>query len=155
MTYSEKLKDPRWQRRRLEVLQYYNFFCDQCGDDKTELHVHHRVYIKGREPWDYPIQMLRAVCKPCHESLTKVDQALKGSATNAIIAANVEGIKLLLAEHAMTGPGDEAFVAAIEFINFALETICPPQLAKLELHILPTPDAVNEIRARIEKALKP
>jgi hypothetical protein len=66
-TYSEKLKDPRWQRLRLEVLDRDDFTCQICFDSTTTLSVHHRYYIKGREPWDYPLQLLITLCQPCHE----------------------------------------------------------------------------------------
>jgi len=66
-TYFEKLKDPRWQKVRLSVLQRDSWTCQHCGDTESELHVHHGVYKFGVEPWDYPLQYLRTYCKPCHE----------------------------------------------------------------------------------------
>ena len=30
--YFEKLKDPRWQKKRLEVFEYYDFKCSNCGE---------------------------------------------------------------------------------------------------------------------------
>lgn len=67
-SYWEKLQDPRWQRKRLEVLANANFRCEACGDSEETLHVHHGFYAKGREPWDYPNESLHALCKTCHES---------------------------------------------------------------------------------------
>lgn len=68
MTYSEKLKDPRWQRKRLEVLNRDQFKCKLCDDDKTELQIHHLKY-KG-EPWDAPLYCLETLCKDCHSIKT-------------------------------------------------------------------------------------
>lgn len=65
MKYSEKLKDPRWQRKRLEVLSRDNWKCINCGDDKSTLHVHHEKY-KG-EPWEIDNSKLKTVCYKCHE----------------------------------------------------------------------------------------
>lgn len=65
-TYSEKLKDPRWQKKRLEVLQRDNFTCQLCGDAETELHVHHHSYVKGRQPWEYELTNVVTYCKHCH-----------------------------------------------------------------------------------------
>ena len=31
MTYTEKLKDPRWQKKRLEILERDNWECQDCG----------------------------------------------------------------------------------------------------------------------------
>lgn len=65
-TYSEKLKDPRWQRKRLEIMQIHDFSCDICGDKSETLHVHHNYYVTGRNPWEYPDFALSVFCKTCH-----------------------------------------------------------------------------------------
>lgn len=64
--YSEQLKDPRWQKKRLEILQRDEFKCVQCDDEKSQLHVHHVYYLKGKYLWDYPDILLVTVCKTCH-----------------------------------------------------------------------------------------
>jgi hypothetical protein len=69
-TYAEKLKDPRWQRRRLEVFQRDKFTCQWCFMDHKTLHVHHLDYIDGREPWDYPMEYLQTLCHECHEEVS-------------------------------------------------------------------------------------
>ena len=69
MSYSDKLKDPRWQKKRLEVLNRDNFTCKLCGDSETELHIHHVEY-KG-EPWEQDLDKLDTLCKHCHFCLKK------------------------------------------------------------------------------------
>lgn len=64
--YQAKLLDPRWQRKRLEALQRSDFSCDCCGDSVSTLHVHHKQYIKGREPWEYEVGQLCCLCAECH-----------------------------------------------------------------------------------------
>jgi len=64
MTYSEKLLDPRWQKKRLKILERDGFACKYCGDTKKTLHVHHDAYYK--EPWDVPDDDLATCCKDCH-----------------------------------------------------------------------------------------
>lgn len=80
MNYSEKLKDPRWQRKRLEVLSRDNFRCDLCRRDTKTLHVHHRYYTRGLEPWEYPDQVYRTLCEDCHSlihlKLTPLEETL-------------------------------------------------------------------------------
>jgi hypothetical protein len=66
-TYSEKLRDPRWQKTRLEILARDYWSCQICHDTKTTLNVHHRYYDYGVEPWDYPKSALITLCQPCHE----------------------------------------------------------------------------------------
>lgn len=68
MEYSEKLKSPRWQRKRLEVLNRDNFTCCKCRDKETELHVHHLKYFK--EPYDAPLEYLQTLCSNCHYYIT-------------------------------------------------------------------------------------
>lgn len=65
--YWELLRDPQWQRKRLEVMQRANFKCERCGDASSTLNVHHTYYTKGAMPWDYPDEALKCWCEPCHE----------------------------------------------------------------------------------------
>ena len=65
-TYYEKLKDPRWQRKRLEIMQRDGFKCADCGEDSETLNIHHRYYIKGRNPWEYPDWSMKTLCDGCH-----------------------------------------------------------------------------------------
>ena len=67
MTYSEKLKDPRWQRKRLEIMERDNFQCRFCDDNEKTLNVHHGYYEKGLDPWEYKENTLYTICIECHE----------------------------------------------------------------------------------------
>lgn len=66
-TYSEKLRDPRWQRKRLEVLQRDDFSCKFCSDAHTELHIHHLKY--SGDPWEARMEDLITCCKDCHSTI--------------------------------------------------------------------------------------
>ncbi|MCG8619920.1 MAG: AAA family ATPase [Desulfobacterales bacterium] len=66
--YSEKLKHPKWQKKRLEIFQRDNWQCVQCGDSDTELSVHHTVYRRGVNPWEYDGNELITLCVNCHEN---------------------------------------------------------------------------------------
>lgn len=65
MQYSEKLRDPRWQRKRLHIFERDNWKCTVCGDSKATLEIHHLDYL-GNDPWDYPDDMLSTLCTKCH-----------------------------------------------------------------------------------------
>lgn len=65
MTYSEKLKDPRWQKKRLQILDRDEWTCQWCGDKHSTLHVHHTYYEKG-DPWNTDENLLITVCEDCH-----------------------------------------------------------------------------------------
>lgn len=68
MTYSEKLKSPKWQRKRLEILQRDQFTCCYCHDKETELQIHHLKY--NGEPWQAKSEDLITLCKHCHSLIS-------------------------------------------------------------------------------------
>ncbi len=80
-SYSEKLKDPRWQKKRLNILNRDGFSCQWCGDKEHTLHVHHLKY-KG-DPWDAPDEWLLTICEDCHET----DHALRDDYESDLIQA--------------------------------------------------------------------
>lgn len=67
LTYSEKLKNPKWQRKRLEIFQRDNWACVNCESTTECLRVHHKKYIYGNDPWDYDNSFLETLCHKCHE----------------------------------------------------------------------------------------
>jgi hypothetical protein len=66
MKYAQKLRLPVWQRKRLEILSERNFTCERCNSSERELHVHHKKYSRGKEPWDYPSNNFEVLCVDCH-----------------------------------------------------------------------------------------
>ena len=65
-SYSALLKKPQWQKRRLEIYQRDEWKCQCCNDTETELHVHHKVYRDGLNPWQYEDNELITLCANCH-----------------------------------------------------------------------------------------
>lgn len=72
MNYSEKLRSPLWQKKRLEILQRDNFTCLNCGDNKSHLHVHHLQYLRFKDPWEYDNDYLITLCNKCHNEEEKL-----------------------------------------------------------------------------------
>jgi 5-methylcytosine-specific restriction endonuclease McrA len=68
MEYSEKLKHPKWQKKRLEILQRDNFTCRCCKEKDKPLNVHHVVYNKNCEIWEYNNIDLITLCDECHKT---------------------------------------------------------------------------------------
>lgn len=77
MEFSEQIKDPRWQKKRLQVLELHDFKCEICGNTENELHVHHSRYIKNRMYWEYDNDVLMCLCSKCHERIHKKTQVVK------------------------------------------------------------------------------
>lgn len=67
LDYKEQIKSPKWQKRRLEIMQRDSFTCQICGETEKQLHVHHTIYIPGREIWDYFDSNLITLCEDCHK----------------------------------------------------------------------------------------
>jgi hypothetical protein len=68
--YYEKLKDPRWQRKRLEIFERDKWSCQICHSIENTLTVHHIYYKDNLEPWDYPNELLLTTCELCHDDIT-------------------------------------------------------------------------------------
>jgi hypothetical protein len=114
MTYQEKLKDPRWQKKRLEILERDEWSCQICCDTESTLHVHHKFYEKGKDPWDYKNDMLATLCLECHEeesntiypvSQNLIKQVRRNFYTDNIIAISqgFNEMKMLHAEEIVAG----------------------------------------------------
>lgn len=73
MAYSDLLKDPRWQKKRLEILSSDLWRCRECESKDKTLNVHHLYYIKGNAPWDYPNNALITLCENCHQEAHKIN----------------------------------------------------------------------------------
>ena len=65
-SYLELYKDPRWQKKRLEVMERDEFKCRTCGDHESTLNVHHCYYSDGKSPWEYESSSLVTLCEECH-----------------------------------------------------------------------------------------
>lgn len=75
MKYSEKLKDPRWQKKRLAIFERDGWKCVACDAKDKTLHVHHSSY--HGEPWEAPDEELDTLCDYCHERITLVVQIFR------------------------------------------------------------------------------
>jgi hypothetical protein len=66
-SYSEWLRDPRWQKKRLEIMQRDGFACRSCSSTTATLNVHHNYYERRRLPWEYNESALVTLCEDCHK----------------------------------------------------------------------------------------
>lgn len=133
MSYADKLRDPRWQRRRLEIMERDGFACRTCDSVKKTLNVHHTYYDRGVEPWDYPAHSLVTFCEDHHKQegaeQTKWDWELavafrRLGATNA----RMERIAMMLGEIDRLGKIPAAALAEIEdAIDLIWQAQMPPR----------------------------
>ena len=76
-TYSELLQDPRWQKKRLKLLEKNNWSCESCHTKDKTLQIHHTYYIKDGLPWEYPDESLKCLCQPCHLERQKLEKDIQ------------------------------------------------------------------------------
>lgn len=68
LSYAQKLLDPRWQKRRIEILNRDEYSCVYCGDNKNQLQVHHETYYG--DPWEINPDNLKTLCCHCHSMVS-------------------------------------------------------------------------------------
>ena len=126
-TYKEMLLDPRWQKKRLEVLESAGWACEFCFETESTLHVHHARYIKGRKPWEYERSDLKALCADCHSEHHATKAQLDGllALANRVqlneITALIGGY--LSASHDTTDEQEE-FCSDLDPLYFASGVLC-------------------------------
>ena len=73
--YAEKLKDSRWQEKRLHIIDRDGAACRFCGEKPPVLHVHHFQY--NGEPWESGDDDLITLCPLCHKEEHAIISAIK------------------------------------------------------------------------------
>jgi hypothetical protein len=104
-TYSEKLKDPRWQKKRLCVMQRDGFKCRDCGGEKKTLNVHHCMYQRG-EPWETEDAFLLTLCEGCHEQRGDIEQAVKTELSRMMAETPPQALRRMVEFHGASMFGD-------------------------------------------------
>lgn len=66
MNYKDKLKTKEWYQRRSSILKRDKYKCTKCNSTKN-LHIHHKAYVIGRDPWEYTDEYLITLCNICHK----------------------------------------------------------------------------------------
>ena|ERR1700749_4848992 len=103
MAYAKKLASPKWQQRRLEIMNRDNWTCRHCGDTTTQLEVHHIDYWENKQPWDYHENMLITVCRKCHSGENRREKyeqnLLTSMKANGFIALDVDALASMLYTH--------------------------------------------------------
>lgn len=77
MTYTDQLKHPMWQKRRLEIMELHDFECGNCGNTENMLNIHHKIYKKGHKAWEYLDEEYECLCTDCHSSAHHLNDIIK------------------------------------------------------------------------------
>ena len=65
-SYDGVYVDPRWIKKRGEILKRDGFKCSLCNKSNVVLQVHHLTYINGKQVWESPNKDLITLCYDCH-----------------------------------------------------------------------------------------
>ena len=127
MTYSDKLKDTRWQKKRLQILERDGWSCQSCYDPDNTLHVHHRIYRPKTDPWDYCDANFVTLCGKCHkiehEDIENAQKALRLAVhIGEFLSHDIAVIARGLMDHKFRYPPE--VVAAIIQTCFIDEGLC-------------------------------
>lgn len=68
--YQHYLTYPEWAAKRLSIFKRDLFCCQKCGSG-VGLNCHHKYYLAGRKPWQYPSSALVTLCENCHTIVHK------------------------------------------------------------------------------------
>jgi hypothetical protein len=80
--YELLLKDPLWLNKKKKILVRDKFTCRSCNKKNVILHVHHKLYIKDKKPWEYNNKHLISVCEPCHKIIHATEKIKVINPTN-------------------------------------------------------------------------
>jgi Zn finger protein HypA/HybF involved in hydrogenase expression len=89
-SFTEQYKDPRWQKKRLLILNRDEFSCQNCGDEDSTLHVHHKSYEWGLPLWDYDGELLITLCESCHGTAHQLNNQSKYALARVLSESNQE-----------------------------------------------------------------
>ena len=94
MTYREQLQHPKWQKKRLEIMQRDKWTCLSCAQMDHTLHVHHLYYMPKLKAWEYDNDGMVTVCYECHDKLTKDLPKLAGIIAFKILIKDIDVFEL-------------------------------------------------------------
>jgi hypothetical protein len=134
-SYANKLRDVRWQKKRLDVLQGHGWQCDECCSSEVELQVHHYWYETGLNPWDYEERCYGVLCDKCHTqwhaAKLEFDKIMAG-----MLSTNMEQANGLLAGLSLIVNSQDFFVSKQTepiFVSGLVRGFWPPNELQKEL----------------------
>jgi hypothetical protein len=65
----EQYLHPKWQKKKLETLEHYNWACELCNEQEKMLHIHHINYKENCKIWEYNVGELQVLCEDCHKEV--------------------------------------------------------------------------------------
>jgi hypothetical protein len=148
-SYAELLRDPRWQKRRLEMLEKAGWACAECGDKERTLHVHHLRYRRGLKPWEYGDGELLVLCEDCHTRWHELKAALDESL--CFLSIKELGVLVGFSQASEIYNGSTSFVLEDEWQRLGIAQWAagaqglPPEIQQLKVGEVVTFDILNRV----------
>jgi hypothetical protein len=133
-SWASQYKDPRWQKKRLEIMERDNFTCRSCGAKDKTLNVHHAYYDKGKRPWEYPSENMITWCEKCHK---KTHDTMKSMQLNLLelSADSLEFLDMLIAtfgSDAVIGILNDSYLGKSQLASFNIRDKINKAMSKYE-----------------------
>ena len=93
-TYRDDIRDPRWQRKRLNVMDRDHYTCQLCRSSSNYLNVHHLYYLPGHRIWEYENEALVTLCDDCHSFAHEELPKISGLIAMAVLAKGLDVVEL-------------------------------------------------------------
>lgn len=146
----ELLKDPRWQRKRLETLERDGWKCRWCGNPKRNLQIHHKRYERGKPPWEIDSRFLITLCDKCHKKTTD----LRAEATNLLAELGPDQLSFTVDMiDSWTRRGSNPLQFVLEYFADARgRIICNPYSAGASMNLEAIDALADGVFARLDAA---
>lgn len=94
MTFEEQYKDPRWEKKRLEIYRRDYWHCRKCERTNVKLEAHHLYYDRKLKLWEYDNDALVTLCSNCHSDIHNDLKKLSGIIAFKILTGELDIIGL-------------------------------------------------------------
>lgn len=88
--FKEQYQNPRWQKKRLEIMRRDKWRCRCCNETKKALHIHHLYYQNDLMIWEYDNESYVTLCEDCHKEIHIDIKKLAGLIAFEIICGNID-----------------------------------------------------------------
>jgi hypothetical protein len=145
VSYEQLLRDPRWQKKRLQILERDGWKCRACFKESETLHVHHLAYRNGTNPWDYNERVLLTLCESCHDLAHRKTPGISADELNLLLSLRSKWIRDLQNEN------QEAYSVLLYYLRTFIEM---PQYRPLLEELFMLANAGKEVNQLVDFAKK-
>lgn len=95
MNFNDQYKDPRWEKKRIEIYRRDYWHCRKCGNTNIKLEAHHLYYQRDLMLWEYDNDSLVTLCTKCHNDIHDNLKKLSGIIAFKILTGELDVLGIL------------------------------------------------------------